>query len=162
MVGSYIGGDNRMRIAPGDVTLSYLPLAHIYQRGVELVVTVLGVTVAYYSGNMLNLQEDLQLLKPTVFIGVPRVFTRVLDKIKAGIAQKPFFLQWLVAKALASKRARYKQDPSSVSAFFPDLVSAASSLSALQKKSREREKKRERGLCGRSSSTKSEQLSGGV
>ncbi|CDJ49906.1 long chain acyl-CoA synthetase, putative [Eimeria brunetti] len=57
--GAYLSSSNRMQVLLGDSTLSYLPLAHIYQRGVELVVTLLGIRVAYYSGDMLKLAEDL-------------------------------------------------------------------------------------------------------
>lgn len=112
-----------MQVRVGDSTLSYLPLAHIYQRGVELVVTLLGIRVAYYSGDMLRLAEDVQLSKPSVFIAVPRVFNRISGKINAGIRQKHPFVQWLAAKALDAKKHKYQQNPSAISSFFPDLVS---------------------------------------
>ncbi|CDJ58218.1 long chain acyl-CoA synthetase, putative, partial [Eimeria maxima] len=121
-VGSYLTSCNRMQVRVGDSTLSYLPLAHIYQRGVELVVTLLGIRVAYYSGDMLRLAEDVQLSKPSVFIAVPRVFNRISGKINAGIRQKHPFVQWLAAKALDAKKHKYQQNPSAISSFFPDLL----------------------------------------
>ena len=122
-VGSYIGSSNRMQVFVGDSTLSYLPLAHIYQRGVELVVTLLGIRVAYYSGDMLKLAEDVQLAKPSVFIAVPRVFNKISSKINAGIRNKHPFLQWLAGKALNNKVQKYKLNPRVVTSFLPDLVS---------------------------------------
>lgn len=121
-VGSYISSGNRLQVTPEDSTLSYLPLAHIYQRGVELVVTFLGLRVGYFSGDLLTLQEDLQLFKPSVFIAVPRVFSRIREKIESGLRQKSAFVQWVARKAMQVKLDRYEKDPTSVSALLPDLL----------------------------------------
>ena len=40
-----------------------------------------GAAIGYYSGDVRVLVDDIQALKPTVFIGVPRVY----DKIYAGV-----------------------------------------------------------------------------
>ncbi|XP_026190205.1 long chain acyl-CoA synthetase 6, peroxisomal [Cyclospora cayetanensis] len=121
-VGSYMSSANRMRVSVGDSTLSYLPLAHIYQREVELVVTLLGIRIAYFSGDLLRMPEDLQLARPSIFIGVPRVFGKILTKINSGIKEKHPLIQWLAGKALDAKKHKYAKDPTSVSGFIPDLL----------------------------------------
>ena len=62
-------------INPGDVTLSFLPLAHTFEyfnisRGL-----IKGAAIGFYSGNVAVLMEDMAILKPNVQPMVPRVLT---------------------------------------------------------------------------------------
>ena len=52
--------------------LSYLPLAHCYERVVNLCSLIRGVPVGFWSGQVEALIGDMQLLKPILFFGVPR------------------------------------------------------------------------------------------
>lgn len=66
--------------------LSYLPLAHIYERINELVVFLLGGGVGFFTGDPLRLVEDAQVLKPKFFPSVPRVLNRVALGITTAAA----------------------------------------------------------------------------
>lgn len=66
-----------------DVICSYLPLAHIYQRVTEHSALWGGTAIGYFHGNVLELIEDLKLLRPTAFTSVPRLFNRFGGAIKA-------------------------------------------------------------------------------
>ncbi|TFK76601.1 acetyl-CoA synthetase-like protein [Pluteus cervinus] len=66
-----------LSIADDAVLLSYLPLAHIYERICELCVVAIGGKVGYFTGDPLRLLEDAQILKPNFFPSVPRVLNRV-------------------------------------------------------------------------------------
>ncbi|KAH9998166.1 hypothetical protein BJV74DRAFT_883293 [Russula compacta] len=57
--------------------LSYLPLAHIYERVNQLAVIGLGGAIGFYTGDPLRLLEDAQVLKPNFFPSVPRVLNRI-------------------------------------------------------------------------------------
>ncbi|KAI6019687.1 hypothetical protein F5J12DRAFT_967217 [Pisolithus orientalis] len=57
--------------------MSYLPLAHIYERICELNVIVVGGCIGYFTGDPLRLMDDAQALKPHFFPSVPRVLNRV-------------------------------------------------------------------------------------
>ncbi|KAI0306786.1 long-chain-fatty-acid-CoA ligase [Multifurca ochricompacta] len=59
------------------VLLSYLPLAHIYERVNQLAVMAQGGAVGFFSGDPLLLLEDAQTLKPNFFPSVPRVLNRI-------------------------------------------------------------------------------------
>ncbi|KAG8887967.1 hypothetical protein FRB98_008640 [Tulasnella sp. 332] len=59
------------------VLLSYLPLAHIYERVLEIVTITFGGSIGYFSGDPLRLIEDAQVLKPDFFPSVPRVLNRL-------------------------------------------------------------------------------------
>ena len=66
-----------------DVICSYLPLAHIYQRVAEHSALWAGTSIGYFHGNILELVDDLKLLRPTAFISVPRLYNRFGGAIKA-------------------------------------------------------------------------------
>eukprot|EP00958_Prasinococcus_capsulatus_P029246 scaffold7382_cov406-Prasinococcus_capsulatus_cf.AAC.17 len=63
-----------------DVFLSYLPLAHIFDRVIEEAMCLSGGAIGYWRGDIQGLLGDLEALKPTFFIGVPRVFERIYQR----------------------------------------------------------------------------------
>ncbi|KAG9143162.1 hypothetical protein Leryth_021368 [Lithospermum erythrorhizon] len=67
-----------------DVYISYLPLAHIFDRVIEECFIIHGASIGFWRGDVKLLVEDLAELKPTVFCAVPRV----LDRIHSGLQQK--------------------------------------------------------------------------
>ncbi|PKA64426.1 Long chain acyl-CoA synthetase 4 [Apostasia shenzhenica] len=67
-----------------DVYLSYLPLAHIFDRVVEEMFIFHGASIGFWHGDVKLLVEDIGELKPTIFCVVPRV----LDRIYTGLQQK--------------------------------------------------------------------------
>lgn len=46
--------------------------------------TAQGARIGCYSGNQRDLLSDITELKPTVFVSVPRVLTRINDKVIIG------------------------------------------------------------------------------
>ena len=74
---------------PDGVFLSYLPLAHIYGRLLEHTVLWAGARIGYFHGNVLELVDDLKLLRPTNFPSVPRLFNRFGGAIKASTVEQP-------------------------------------------------------------------------
>jgi long-chain acyl-CoA synthetase len=80
--------DGLLRMMPpvfgGEVFLSYLPLAHAFERGaVELGSLYLGAQV-YFLEELEKLPATLAFVRPTRFYGVPLVWTR----IQAGILKQ--------------------------------------------------------------------------
>lgn len=41
-----------------------------------------GAKIVYYSGDVQKIKDDLALVKPTIFVSVPRLFSRFHDVIK--------------------------------------------------------------------------------
>lgn len=96
-------------IGPGDILVSFLPLAHIYALVCELIVVAHGAAIAYARGGIENLADDIRTAKPTVIIAVPRVLNRVYEKMKAGIDEKPAFIRKLIYKLIDVKnKATFK------------------------------------------------------
>ncbi|RYR70079.1 hypothetical protein Ahy_A03g016594 isoform B [Arachis hypogaea] len=67
-----------------DVYFSFLPLAHVYDQIMETYCIYRGASIGFWQGDVRYLMEDVQVLKPTIFCGVPRVF----DRVYAGINSK--------------------------------------------------------------------------
>ncbi len=61
-----------LKLSNTDIHLSYLPLAHMFERIVQAVLWVEGASVGFYQGSTLKVMEDLQALRPTLFPSVPR------------------------------------------------------------------------------------------
>ncbi|RLN87965.1 hypothetical protein BBJ28_00020614, partial [Nothophytophthora sp. Chile5] len=96
---------NRMAIFSSDVHISYLPLAHVFERGVLGVLLAHGSSIGFYQGDLLRLMDDLAELKPTVFVSAPRLFNRVYDKITQGVAAAGGLKKLLFDRALSAKLA---------------------------------------------------------
>ncbi|ESQ28906.1 hypothetical protein EUTSA_v10023330mg [Eutrema salsugineum] len=67
-----------------DVYLSYLPLAHIFDRVIEELFIYEAASIGFWRGDVKILIEDIAALKPTIFCAVPRV----LERIYTGLQQK--------------------------------------------------------------------------
>jgi long-chain acyl-CoA synthetase len=72
------------KLGEKDVYLSYLPLAHIFDRVIEEAFIWHGASIGFWRGDVKLLIEDLGELKPTIFCAVPRV----LDRVYSGLTQK--------------------------------------------------------------------------
>ena len=88
-----------------DSYLSYLPLAHVFERVVVTTIIYTGAQVGFYQGDTLKLLDDVSELKPTIFASVPRLYNRIYDKVMAGVNSAGFVAQWLFKFAYASKKA---------------------------------------------------------
>jgi long-chain acyl-CoA synthetase len=73
---------------PHEVFLSFLPLSHTLERTAGYYLPMLlGAEVAY-ARSIAQLAQDLQEVRPTVLISVPRIYERVYGRIQAGLAKK--------------------------------------------------------------------------
>ncbi|KAL2516702.1 Long chain acyl-CoA synthetase 4 [Abeliophyllum distichum] len=77
-------GSVKEALNESDVYLSYLPLAHIFDRVIEECCIHHGASIGFWRGDVKLLVEDIAELKPTIFCAVPRV----LDRIYSGLQQK--------------------------------------------------------------------------
>jgi long-chain acyl-CoA synthetase len=65
-----------------DVTLSYLPLAHVFERtSGHFMIFGAGACVSY-AEHPDTLREDFQLVEPTTATSVPRVYEKIYDSIR--------------------------------------------------------------------------------
>ncbi len=73
-------------ISPTDVSLSVLPLSHIFERTVFYVFAYMGVAV-HYAASFDQVGEFLREVRPTIMTAVPRLFEKVYHRIiKKGMS----------------------------------------------------------------------------
>lgn len=94
----------------GDTMCSYLPLAHIYGRMLEQTVMYGGGKIGYFHGNILELVDDLKLLRPTNFASVPRLFNRFGGVVKSQTVDAPGFKGTLSRHIVKTKLANLHSD----------------------------------------------------
>uniref|UniRef100_A0A8C8BCA7 Arachidonate--CoA ligase n=1 Tax=Otus sunia TaxID=257818 RepID=A0A8C8BCA7_9STRI len=98
---------NTFECTSSDITMSYLPLAHMFERVVQTVVYSCGAKVGFFQGDIKLLTDDMKTLKPTLFPVVPRLLNRIYDKIQSG-AKSPV-KRCLLNFAVIMKMAEIKQ-----------------------------------------------------
>ncbi len=75
-------------LGEADIALSFLPLSHTLERTLGYYFAVMvGMTTAY-ARSISQLAEDLQIIRPTVLVSVPRIYERVHAKVMAGLEEK--------------------------------------------------------------------------
>jgi len=78
---------------------SYLPLPHIFEMAMEVLVFANGGCVYYSTGDLKKLTDELQMVKPTIFAGVPRVYQKFYDKIM--LVARSGLKGWLLRHSLS-------------------------------------------------------------
>uniref|UniRef100_A0A8C9SV83 Arachidonate--CoA ligase n=1 Tax=Scleropages formosus TaxID=113540 RepID=A0A8C9SV83_SCLFO len=86
-----------------DVLISFLPLAHMFERLIQSVVYCHGGRIGFFQGDIRLLAEDMKALRPTIFPVVPRLLNRMYDKIFSQ-AKNPV-KRWLLNFAAKRKAA---------------------------------------------------------
>lgn len=67
---------------PYDRHLSYMPLAHIFERLLISNALLYGSSIGFWRGDPLLLIEDMQACRPTVLGAAPRVLNKIYDKVR--------------------------------------------------------------------------------
>jgi long-chain acyl-CoA synthetase len=74
-----------------DLFLSFLPLSHTLERTAGYYLPVMSGSAVAYARSILQLAEDLQHIRPTVMIAVPRIFERVFARIQGQLEKQSGF-----------------------------------------------------------------------
>ena len=96
----------------GEVALSLLPLAHIFERTVMSYYLSRGISI-YFVDDVLNVANLMKVVKPTIMTVVPRLLEKIFNKIKAQILEKPFFSR-VIASLAFSYALKENLDKSSI------------------------------------------------
>lgn len=94
-----------------DSSMSYLPLAHIYGRVCDQTALAEGAALGFFHGNVLELVDDLKVLKPSGFISVPRLYNKFAMGIKAQTIEAEGFKGALSRRVIETKKASMKLPP---------------------------------------------------
>jgi long-chain acyl-CoA synthetase len=99
-----------------DSCISFLPLSHITARALDYVMYNHGAQVAYCS-KFDKLPKAMREIKPTVLVGVPRVYEKIRQEVERQSSLSPLkkrILAWAVGLGAAHRETVYGGDkPSS-------------------------------------------------
>jgi long-chain acyl-CoA synthetase len=105
LVSNVIATSERLPIRADDLSLSFLPLSHIFQRHVDYASMHAGATTAYAEPAG-SVADDMMSVRPTFAAGVPRFFEKIYDRIFSEVSNNPAVIQRLFQKALRIGKAR--------------------------------------------------------
>jgi long-chain acyl-CoA synthetase len=104
------GASTVVTITHNDILLSFLPLSHMFERTCGYYLSMMTGATTAYARSVQQLGEDLQTIRPTKLISVPRIYERVYTAIKAKLDSGPAFRRWLFEKAVAVGWARFERE----------------------------------------------------
>jgi long-chain acyl-CoA synthetase len=108
-------------ISPADVSLSVLPLSHIFERSVFYVFCYMGVSV-HYAASIEQVGEFLREVRPTIMTAVPRLFEKVYHRIvkkgmsAGGMKSRIFESSLTIGQRYAELKSKKQRIPLSLKA----------------------------------------------
>lgn len=91
-----------------DVFLSFLPLSHTLERTLGYYLTVMAGAEVAFARSIPQLSEDLQIIRPTLLISVPRVYERILATINSKLESASGLSRALFKLTVAIGWARFE------------------------------------------------------
>jgi long-chain acyl-CoA synthetase len=83
--------------------LSFLPLSHSFERTVDYIYFLQGCTIAY-AESVSTAAQNMQEVKPHIFVSVPRVYEKFYARVQEGMAAASPIRQKLAAWAVSVGR----------------------------------------------------------
>ncbi len=93
-----------------DTLLSFLPLSHTFERTCGYYLTIMCGATTAYARSVQQLADDLQTIRPTMLISVPRIYERVYAAIKAKLDEGPPARKKLFQRAVDVGWARFEHE----------------------------------------------------
>ncbi|GAB4835828.1 Long chain acyl-CoA synthetase 7 peroxisomal [Ancistrocladus abbreviatus] len=104
LIANVAGVTRSVKFLPTDIYISYLPLAHIYERVNQVMLVYFGSAVGFYGGDNLKLMDDMLALRPTIFCSVPRLYNRIYAGINNAVKTSGVLKERLFNAAYNSKK----------------------------------------------------------
>lgn len=86
IISNVIGAAEKYAFSGQDISLSVLPLSHVFERTGMYVYIMYGMRV-HYAESIEKVPDNLQDVRPTIFIGVPRIFEKVFERARMKASQ---------------------------------------------------------------------------
>ncbi len=101
--------EGQFSVGPGDRSLCFLPLTHVYERSWSFYVFKCGAA-NYYLANPKAVIETMQEMRPTVMVSVPRLYEKIYAAAHAGLEQgsaiKQTMFHWAIGVGSAYQYRR--------------------------------------------------------
>jgi len=120
--------DDLFSLGPGDEVLSYLPLCHIAERLITVVNAVSGGYTVNFGEGGAAFANDLREVQPTFFLGVPRVWEKMLASVQVRMNDASW-LKRRIYRYWTAKGRQFAKARMSGRLHWPDrLIAALGSL----------------------------------
>lgn len=116
IISNVIDAGEKYTFSSDDRPLSVLPLSHVFERSAMYLYILNGMAV-HYAESVEKVPDNLGEVRPTIFVGVPRIFEKVYSRAKLKAAQggglKEKIFDWAidVAKEFAMKSEKNEAVP---------------------------------------------------
>lgn len=91
-----------------DTMLSFLPLSHAFERTVGYYVSMMAGSTIAFARSVPQLSEDLQTIRPTILVSVPRIYERIYAAIGSRLEESPPLRRRLFALAVNAGWRRFE------------------------------------------------------
>ncbi len=107
-------------VHPSDRMLSFLPLSHALEHTAGYIMPMIAGASVAYARSIPLLAEDLQKIRPTIIVSVPRIYERIYNAINAKLQTSPPLRRMLfeLAVNIGWRRFEYQQGRASWSVGF--------------------------------------------
>lgn len=108
LVTNLIDSSGHLSFGEHDIALSVLPLSHVFERQAMYMYLHQGMAV-YFAESLQTVGPNLREVRPTVLVGVPRIFEKIYQRIRERAAETGWIASGLLAWAVtvAKEYARH-------------------------------------------------------
>ena len=103
IISNVFDAGEKYEFSEDDISLSVLPLCHIFERTGMYLYIRSGMAV-HYAESIEKIPDNLQEVRPTIFIGVPRIFEKVYARARLKAARsnkiRESVFDWAIAVAM--------------------------------------------------------------
>lgn len=107
-------GERGFNLRPGDEVLSYLPLCHVAERLISEVAALASGYVVNFGEDSDTFAQDLREVQPTFFLGVPRVWEKMMATVTIKMSDADWFKRLLYRMCMRAgssvARRRWRPD----------------------------------------------------
>jgi long-chain acyl-CoA synthetase len=114
LVTNLVDSSGHLSFGEHDTALSVLPLSHVFERQAMYMYLHQGMAV-YFAESMQTVGPNLREVRPTVLVGVPRIFEKIYQRIRERAAEAGWLssalLAWSVSVAKDYARLAIAHQP---------------------------------------------------
>jgi long-chain acyl-CoA synthetase len=101
-------GRDAFEVGPDDVILSFLPYAHVFERVSGLYTPLAAGATIWIARGAEHLPADIARARPTVMLGIPRLFEKMVAAVEDHVRQRPWAERAAIRAALAAGKANWR------------------------------------------------------
>jgi long-chain acyl-CoA synthetase len=114
LISNVLDASERYAFTGLDTSLSVLPLSHVFERTGMYVYIRYGMRV-HFAESIEKVPDNLKEVRPTIFIGVPRIFEKVFERARLKAAQSgrvsEMIFDWAIEVAKEFARLKETDEP---------------------------------------------------